>query len=127
MNECISFFAIESCVLTTSFSPDVNKKEARGGQPLGAPPGFGAVPGGGLNSVFAEPVGFPRVNVESPCGARGGEPGGVTPGASEPRSGELLYRRFLTTTYRVRTVTTVLHCNIILMLYSKQVYRRTAS
>ena len=51
---------------------DVRKKEARGGGPLGAPPGFGAVPGGGVNSAFAEPGGYPRVNVESPCGARGG-------------------------------------------------------
>ena len=56
-----------------------------GGTPRsdGAPPGFGPVPGGGLNSVFAEPGGYPRVNVESPCGARGGSPaGGVAPGAS---------------------------------------------
>ena len=60
----------------------MRKKEARGGGPLGAPPGFGPVPGGGLNSVFVEPGGYPRVNVDSPCGARGGEPGGVAPGAS---------------------------------------------
>ena len=70
----------------------VSKKEARGGGPLGAPPGFGPVPGGALNSVFVEPGGYPRVNVDSPCGARGGEPGGRSP-RGEPRSGELFYRR----------------------------------
>ena len=50
---------------------NVSKKEAGGGT-LGAPPGFGTVPGVGLDSDFTEPGGGPRVNMESPCSARRG-------------------------------------------------------